>query len=264
MAALPDRFVSYTMTQLNEILEDDDKLSEMVQQMEEMQEVQQSKQQTLLQNRTLAQQNLALQPRLEQQKQELRAQYGRLQEGLEALQLRSSALDQRGGRASLDTLLALLQAEGAKVEEETENMADSFLEGDVTLEVFVDSYRSSRTLAHLRRVKIERLQELVLGGGGAPPTGPEGGGAPPGPPPPPSPVATPRRRPPAPPAQPPPALSPAPPYPQIPPRTGLPPPSGYPPAPPTGYPPTPYLAQYPPVPQRAPPRLAPQPGFIMQ
>ncbi|XP_070690523.1 VPS37B subunit of ESCRT-I a [Pempheris klunzingeri] len=289
MSNFPNKFDAYTMTQLNEILEDDEKLTKMVQEMDEMQDVQQSKEKTLVNNRTLAEQNLALQPRLEHKKEQLTKSYNHLQESFECYQLRKSTLDHKSGNTSLDILLALLQAEGAKIEEETENMADSFLDGDMTLDSFIDAYQSNRKLAHLRRVKIEKLQEMVLQGQRLPqasvPTSrsqdvsaaarpllsshlTEASSS--------SPVAQPRRKPPPPPAQPTPILNLAPapapatasqppvcysasPYPPIPPRTGQPFPnvsSGY---------PNHFLSQYPPaLPQRPPPRMAPQPGFIMQ
>lgn len=149
----------------------------------------------------------------------------------------------------------------------------------MTLDAFIDSYQSKRKLAHLRRVKIEKLQEMVQKGqhlpqATVPSSRPQdvssllidsnSSNS--------SPVAQPRRKPPAPPSQPPPVLSPTPTatqqpplfcqpsqYPPIPPRTGQPFPnisSGY---------PSHYLSQYPPaLPQRPPPRMAPQPGFIIQ
>ncbi|XP_034396760.1 VPS37B subunit of ESCRT-I a [Cyclopterus lumpus] len=284
MSSFNNKFSAYSMTELNEILEDDEKLSTMVQELDEMQEVQQSKETTLVSNRTLAEQNLALQPRLDHKKDELTKRYNGLQESFESYQLRKSTLDHMSGNTSLDILLALLQAEGAKIEEETENMADSFLDGDVTLDSFIDSYQSNRKLAHLRRVKIEKLQEMVLNGHRLPQASvpnsrsqdvsaaarpsslftEAGSGS--------SPVAQPRRKPPGPPSQPAPVLNlgptapqPSPaffsasPYPPIPPRTGQPFPNV-----PSGYP-NHFLSQYPPaVPQRPPPRMAPQPGFIMQ
>lgn len=166
-------------------------------------------------------------------------------------------------------------------------MADSFLDGDMTLDMFIDSYQSKRKLAHLRRVKIEKLQEMVLKGQRLPQAPPptsrsqdvsaaarpstsllnDGSNSP-------SPVAQPRRKPPPPPSQPPPTLIPTPaqttapqppvfysasPYPPIPPRTGQP-FAGV-----TSPYPTHFLSQYPPaLPQRPTPRIAPQPGFILQ
>ncbi|XP_007573494.1 VPS37B subunit of ESCRT-I a [Poecilia formosa] len=284
MSSFSTKFGGYTMTQLNEFLEDDEKLLKMVQEMDEVQEVQQNKEKTLANNRTLAEQNLTLQPQLEHKKEQLTKSYSCLQENFESYQLRKSKLDHKSGATSLDILLALLQAEGAKIEEETENMADSFLDGDMTLDAFVDSYQNKRKLAHLRRVKIEKLQEIVQKGqhllpqaAAAPSSRPQDlpavsslladGNSSNS-----SPVAQPRRKPPAPPSQPPPVLSsiptaaPQPPffcppsqYPPIPPRTGQPFPSVS-----TGYPSS-YISQYPPaLPQRPPPRLAPQPGFIIQ
>ncbi|KAM4746290.1 VPS37B subunit of ESCRT-I a [Anableps anableps] len=282
MSSFSSKFSGCTMTQLNEFLEDDEKLSKMVQEMDEMQGVQQNKEKTLANNRTLAEQNLTLQPQLEHKKEQLTKRYSCLQENFESYQLRKSKLDHKSGTTSLDILLALLQAEGAKIEEETENMADSFLDGDMTLDAFIDSYQSKRKLAHLRRVKIEKLQEMVQKGHHLPLatvpssrpqdvpavssllTDSNSSNS--------SPVAQPRRKPPAPPSQPPPVLNPTPSatsqppffsqpsqYPPIPPRTGQPFPnisSGY---------PSHYLSQYPPaLPQRPPPRMAPQPGFIIQ
>uniref|UniRef100_A0A8C7XS38 VPS37B subunit of ESCRT-I n=1 Tax=Oryzias sinensis TaxID=183150 RepID=A0A8C7XS38_9TELE len=283
MSSFSNKFSGYTMTQLNEILEDDEKLTKMVQEMDEVsKEVQQNKEKTLVNNRTLAEQNLALQPSLEHKKEDLTKHYRCLQERFESFQLRKSTL----GCSLIDyrTLLPIIAAVGSqiKIQQLTFicNMADSFMDGEITLDSFVDSYQSKRKLAHLRRVKIEKLQEMVEKGHGLPQMsilssrsqdvsqGPalltENDSSTP------SPVAQPRRKPPPPPSVPAPILSPAPsvapqspafysPYPPIPPRTGQPFPNI-----PTGYP-NHYVSQYPPaLPQRSAPGMAPQPGFIMQ
>nr|XP_046202877.1 VPS37B subunit of ESCRT-I a isoform X1 [Oncorhynchus gorbuscha] len=337
MSGFWNKFSSYSMTQLNEMLEDDDKLNKIIQEMEEMQDVQQNKEMILASNRSLAEQNLQLQPSLEHQKTQLTKCYGSLQESFEAYQVHKSKLvtpppilqgnakggsseetpslavsgsqddrtdsaplplikavhseplccwacesqtvlegDHTPGNSSLDTLLALLQAEGAKIEEETENMADSFLDGDVTLDTFIDSYQSKRKLAHLRRVKIDKLQEMVLKGHRLPQvpvscSHPQEVSARPAhlytevnnh-----SPVPQPRRAPPPPPAQQPPGVVPQPavfsypaiPYPPIPPRAAHLLPSANPEHQHH------FMSQCPPVlPQRPPPRMAPQSGFMIQ
>lgn len=43
-------------------------------------------------------------------------------------------------------------------------MADSFLDGELPLDCFIDDYQRRRHLAHVRRVKIDKLRELVLKG----------------------------------------------------------------------------------------------------
>ncbi|KAM9518329.1 vacuolar protein sorting-associated protein 37B-like [Salvelinus alpinus] len=164
MAEFMDKFSSFTMTQLNELLEDDEKLNSIVKEMNEMCEVQQVKELTLVSNISLAEQNLQLQPSLDLQKNQLTSRYRHLQELYDNYQLRKSTLYHGSGNSSLDILLALLQAEGAKIEEETENMADSFLDGELALDCFIDDYQRRRHLAHVRRVKIDKLRELVLKG----------------------------------------------------------------------------------------------------
>ncbi|XP_069475737.1 vacuolar protein sorting-associated protein 37B [Ambystoma mexicanum] len=164
MAVDVSKFAGLTLTQLNELLEDEDKLRGISQEMDEVQNVQLTKDMTLAGNRSLAEENLLYQPQIDSLKANLTQKYQELQVLFEAHQIKKTKLDQQSSNASLETLLALLQTEGAKIEEETENMAENFLDGEIPLDSFIDEYQSKRKLAHLRRVKIEKLQEMVLKG----------------------------------------------------------------------------------------------------
>ncbi|GCC18869.1 hypothetical protein chiPu_0022148 [Chiloscyllium punctatum] len=77
------------------------------------------------------------------------------------LALGHELLQAEGQLADTDLLLSTLQAEGAKVEKESEELAERFLEGRFALEVFLEQYNEQRKLAHLRRVRIEKLQEIL-------------------------------------------------------------------------------------------------------
>ncbi|KAM3939234.1 vacuolar protein sorting-associated protein 37B [Leptodactylus fuscus] len=287
MAVDSSKFNQLSLSQLNELLEDDAKLGQMAQEMDEVQSVQLNKEMTLAGNRSLAEANLLYQPKLDNLKATLTQKYQELQTLMESHQLKKTKLDQQSVNASLETLLALLQAEGAKIEEETENMAESFLDGGVQMESFTDEYLSKRKLAHLRRVKIEKLQEMVLKGQRLPQVSMQSQARPPEVVQPPSssypaafnnpPAVMPRRAvpPPPPPAQagmyptpfamatqqaPPGLPYAASPCPPVPSRIGYQ-PTGQMPQP--GYP-VPYAAQYPPaLPQRPSQRLPPNPGFIL-
>ncbi|XP_057602035.1 vacuolar protein sorting-associated protein 37B [Hippopotamus amphibius kiboko] len=288
------RFAGLSLMQLNELLEDEGQLTEMVQKMEETQNVQLNKEMTLASNRSLAEGNLLYQPQLDALKARLTQKYQELQVLFEAYQIKKTELDKQSSSASLETLLALLQAEGAKIEEDSENMAETFLDGELPLDSFIDVYQSKRKLAHMRRVKIEKLQEMVLKGqrlpqapapAPLPPRVPEAAPAAPLPYPAPeasgAPSVVPRRLPPPVPAgrlatpfaaavgpgqavpypvaQCPPLPYPVAQCPPLPPRGGLPAQQGFSSqqfvSPP--YPPA--------LPQRPPPRLPPhQPGFILQ
>lgn len=284
MAVDVRRLEGLSLHQLNELLEDEEQLQSMAREMEEALNVQLNKDMTLAGNRSLAEGNLLYQPKLDALKATLTQKYQELQVLFEAYQIKKTKLDRQSSNASLETLLALLQTEGAKIEEDTENMAEKFLDGEVPLDTFIDEYQSQRKLAHLRRVKIEKLQEMVLKGPRLPPVLPlprvtetqpalqtSEANTPP--------LVMPRRIPPPPPASsavpagrfPTPFtaamnVGPAPsysgvPYPPLPPRTGVPSTNQM---PPPGYP-TQFAPQYPPaLPQRPPPRLPPNPGFILQ
>uniref|UniRef100_A0A6J0UJK6 Vacuolar protein sorting-associated protein 37B isoform X1 n=2 Tax=Pogona vitticeps TaxID=103695 RepID=A0A6J0UJK6_9SAUR len=284
MAVDVRRLEGLSLHQLNELLEDEEQLQNMALEMEEAQNVQLSKDMTLASNRSLAEGNLLYQPKLDALKATLIQKYQELQVLFESHQIKKTKLDRQSSNASLETLLALLQAEGAKIEEDTENMAEKFLDGEIPLDSFIDEYQNQRKLAHLRRVKIEKLQEMVLKGPRLLPVPPQPrapdttpalqtseANAPPSvmprrnPPPPPAVSAVPAGRFPTPftAAR---SATPALPYsgvlyPPLPPRTGIPPPSQM---PQPGYP-TPFAQQYPPaLPQRPPSRLPPNPGFILQ
>ncbi|XP_053135875.1 vacuolar protein sorting-associated protein 37B [Hemicordylus capensis] len=286
MAVDARRLEGLSLHQLNELLEDEEQLQRMAGEMEEAQNVQLTKDMTLASNRSLAEGNLLYQPKLDALKAALTQKYQELQVIFEAYQMKKTKLDRQSSNASLETLLALLQTEGAKIEEDTETMAEKFLDGEVPLDTFIDEYQSQRKLAHLRRVKIEKLQEMVLKGPRLPPAPPQPrametpsalqtseASTPPS--------VVPRRHPPLPPpvasASVPAGRFPTPftaamnvgpalpypsgPYPPLPPRTGVPPTSQM---PPPGYP-AQFVPQYPPaLPQRPPPRLPPNPGFILQ
>lgn len=265
------------------MLDDEEKLEQMAQEMDEVQTVQLNKEMILASNRSIAEANLLYQPQLDSLKAALAQKYQELQALFEAHQIKKTQLDQQSSNASLETLLALLQTEGAKIEEETENMAETFLSGEVALDSFIDEYQSKRKLAHLRRVKIEKLQEMVMKTQRLPPAQlsvpprlPEmtpaaqpslpsdASTAPPS--------VVPRRVPPPPPSATQPLAYPTPftaaanlpyalsPYPPLPPRAGI---QSASQAPQPVYP-GPFLSQYPPaLPQRPPPRLPPNPGFIL-
>lgn len=42
-----------------------------------------------------------------------------------------------------------------------QTMAEKFLEGELPLETFLENFSTMRTLSHLRRVRVEKLQEVV-------------------------------------------------------------------------------------------------------
>lgn len=59
-----------------------------------------------------------------------------------------------------------------EAEEESENLMENFLSsGDGGIEQFLEEYQEKRKLAHMRRIKIDKMRELLARqGGGATPS----------------------------------------------------------------------------------------------
>merc|ERR1712192_245001 len=93
----------------------------------------------------------------------LQEEYRTAQQLGEEVRELKAALDTKQGNVSPDTLLALLEAANQEVEEESEQMTDRFLSGGENLDEFLENYHEKRKIAHLRRVKVDKLKELVRG-----------------------------------------------------------------------------------------------------
>jgi len=147
--------------QLKDILNNEDKFDEFIRQLPQMKALQEEKNMLLTANKSLAEYNLSQEPVVREAKARLQEKYRAAQQlGEEVRQLKST-LDTKQGNVSPDTLLALLEAANQEVEEESEQMTDAFLSGGDNLEEFLEQYHEKRKLAHLRRVKVDKLKELI-------------------------------------------------------------------------------------------------------
>uniref|UniRef100_A0A8C3YVS1 VPS37C subunit of ESCRT-I n=1 Tax=Catagonus wagneri TaxID=51154 RepID=A0A8C3YVS1_9CETA len=205
-----------SLEELEKMQNDPEAIDRLAQESPEVQDLQLEREMALATNRSLAERNLEFQGPLELSRSNLSDKYQELRKLVERCREQKAKLEKFSSALQLGTLLDLLQIEGMKVEEESEAMAEKFLEGEVPLETFLENFSSMRMLSHLRRVRVEKLQDIMRKpraslepAGDAPPLRPP-------PPPRPSPQATPpvaEDRQPPPPLPPPPQPSVAPPYP---------------------------------------------------
>merc|ERR1719237_296244 len=106
-----------------------------------MKALQDEKEMLLTSNKSLAEYNLSQEPVVREAKARLQEKYRAAQQLGEEVRELKAALDTKQGNVSPDTLLALLEAEN--------------------LEEFLEQYHEKRKLAHLRRVKVDKLKELI-------------------------------------------------------------------------------------------------------
>merc|ERR1712183_633391 len=139
-----------TSDQLKEILNSEDKFEDFIKEM------------LLASNKSLAEYNLSQEPVLRQCKASLVEKYsnaGRLGEEVKTLQ---TELESKSGQVRPDTLLALLEAANQEAEEESETMMETCLQDGGPVEHVLENYQEKRKLAHLRRIKVDKMKELIM------------------------------------------------------------------------------------------------------
>ncbi|GCB73866.1 vacuolar protein sorting-associated protein 37D-like [Scyliorhinus torazame] len=156
-----DRFGILSTRQLRDVLEDEEKLGRMVQLSPQLQTLQLEREMILAGNRRMAEDNLSLQPRLDDKKLHLAKKYQELQEVTVIYEYKQRKLAAYLERQNPRTALELLQREAVKTEEESEEITDTFLAGKVTLESFLERFQMTRKLCHVRKTQVEKLQDLM-------------------------------------------------------------------------------------------------------
>lgn len=169
--------------ELQKLLNDDGRVESMVKDLQQVKNAENEREMLLASNKSLADFNLSREPKLRQSRQRLQELYGIAQELKQEAEQNKKRLDSTGGQASLETTLALLQAAAAQAEEESEKVANKLLDNESSVDSFLEEFVESRKLAHLRRVKVEKMTELLTRGSRAAPFGAAGmaraSGAPP-------------------------------------------------------------------------------------
>ncbi|XP_078404722.1 vacuolar protein sorting-associated protein 37A [Cetorhinus maximus] len=109
----------------------------------------------------LAKKNLHLEPQLEAERQELLDKYDQLTHLKSTFEKKLQRQHELSESCSLSALQARLKVAAHQAEEESDVIADEFLEGKVEIDDFLSSFMEKRTLCHCRRAKEEKLQHLM-------------------------------------------------------------------------------------------------------
>ncbi|XP_052846105.1 vacuolar protein sorting-associated protein 37C [Drosophila gunungcola] len=145
--------------ELKELLNNDDKLDEKVD--EVLQVLRNQKTSVFEDNRSRAERNIEREPQII----ELRGRLAELSdEGrtrCSSVQEKLSELKEKSGGVGPETALALLQTAASESEEQTEEMVKKFNDSDLGVEAFLEEFLASRRTMHLRRLKAEKMQDLM-------------------------------------------------------------------------------------------------------
>ncbi|XP_038164665.1 vacuolar protein sorting-associated protein 37D [Cyprinodon tularosa] len=116
----PDGYRALSAAELTELLHSDHKMDQIIRLNEKFQELQVDREMLLTTNRSLAEENLARRPRLNNGKLQLAEKYKELSSLVTTCWEKQSQLEARGQRRSLQTAQNLLQEEVARGEERSE------------------------------------------------------------------------------------------------------------------------------------------------
>lgn len=127
----------------------------------------------------LAEENTQMRPRFEQQREQLRVHVDQLQHTEIELKKMKKAVDAMGESRSLDKIVTQLATSMRKAETESEvsikkagvfqpyndcliqTIANQLETGELTFDSFRDRFTAQRRLYHMRKVKLEKLRELL-------------------------------------------------------------------------------------------------------
>lgn len=147
--------------ELQELLDNEAQINDLISDNEEVKKIAVQRDTVMASNRSLAEYNLSQQPTLERKKQLLIEAYQSKALIQEEFNKNWQKLEALSSQHSPDTTLALLQASTAQAEEEAEKTADNFMDGEMNVEEFIQTFRSQKTTHHLRKIKSEKLSELL-------------------------------------------------------------------------------------------------------
>ncbi|KAK3873693.1 hypothetical protein Pcinc_021311 [Petrolisthes cinctipes] len=147
--------------ELQDLVNNDEKLAELLKDLPQMKHLANQQEMLLASNKSLAEFNLGLEPKLSQAKQNLIAKYEEAAQLSESVNTLKGQVDSSEGQYTGDTLQALLQTAAHQAEEETENLVQSFLDKGQEVEDFISEFLSKRKTAHLRRIKSEKIGDII-------------------------------------------------------------------------------------------------------
>jgi len=153
--------MALTDDELIKLIEDDSAFESFVQNLAQVKQWESEKEMLMTSNKSLAEFNLTYEPKLTEGKAALMELYERARSLGDEVEIKRAKVESLSSRTSLDTTYAVLQTAAAEADEESETFAEKFLLGEVDVDTFVNKFISLRTTAHLRRVKSEKMGDIV-------------------------------------------------------------------------------------------------------
>ncbi|XP_060102390.1 vacuolar protein sorting-associated protein 37A [Heteronotia binoei] len=164
MPDVPDAFPDLSelsISQLTEMNEQEDVLLEQFVNLPQLKQVINDKDDLVKSIEELARKNLLLEPSLEAKRQAVLDKYEQLTQLKTMFEKKMQRQHELSESCSASALQARLKVAAHEAEEESDTIAEDFLEGKTEIDDFLSSFMEKRTICHCRRAKEEKLQQAI-------------------------------------------------------------------------------------------------------
>ncbi|KAL7062555.1 hypothetical protein AAHC03_01505 [Spirometra sp. Aus1] len=167
-----EKLANLSKSELETLLDNDAQIKKMAKESPMVEDLERKRKSLLKSNNQKASDNLSLEPELTKMKTDLIEAHKGFAEQLESYKRYKGKLDKLNSAYSANAMLELMQAANAEEDEKAEALQSRFLRKEINIDEFIDQMLPMRRLFNTRRVKIDKLTEILLNPGRAAPPRP--------------------------------------------------------------------------------------------
>lgn len=153
-----------TSDELKEMLNDDTKIDSFLKDINQVKDLETEKEMIIVRNKSLAEHNLSKEPLLKELKREMQEKSEEGEQLCTRIQGLLNDYKSKSAGISPDVTLALLQIAASEQEKSSDDIANEFLTGRIDVEKFLEDFKPVREKMHLRKLKFEKMSELIRNG----------------------------------------------------------------------------------------------------
>ncbi|XP_071951498.1 vacuolar protein sorting-associated protein 37A-like [Antedon mediterranea] len=155
-----------SIDELKILMEDEEKLLNMVLYSEQMERLKDERNKLNESCEELSKTNMSYKPELESRKEKLKEAYNKMLEARNSFDMKCLHQQSINEQLSPESILYNLKVSVADADTESEELAESYLDNKIETDEFLKSFMDSRIKVHLRKVKEDKLHQMLTERGG--------------------------------------------------------------------------------------------------
>jgi len=156
------RITRMSKEELNELLNVEDKADDYIKSLDQIKGLNNEKEELMVANKSLAEYNLTQEPILSRKKEQLASKHREAVQLLATVNSLKEELASKSGKIQPDSLYNLLEVEAYKAESDSDQIVTDYLDKKIeSTDEFLDKYLALRKVMYLRRVKLDKMSELI-------------------------------------------------------------------------------------------------------